>query len=82
MTDEQKVIKLSPEQILAKKVQLINIKQSVEASELTIKQFEDMLKDDFLILQTQDMINREKQKIEIAKHNIIALTEQVEKGEM
>ena len=82
MENEQKVIKLSPEQILAKKVQLENIRQAVEASELTIKQFTRMLESDFLINQTKDMINKEKQKIEVGNHNIIALTEQIEKGEM
>jgi len=78
----EKKIKLTPEQILSKQVALENTIQQIEISELTIKQFERMLASDFLINQTKDMINKEKDKIKMAKHNIIALRQHIDTGEM
>jgi hypothetical protein len=80
--EEQKVIKLSDEQILAKRVQLENIKMQLEMSEVNVKHFEKMLETQLPMLQTQVLMNDEKKKIEVAKHNIIALQEQIAKGEM
>lgn len=82
MENEQKVIKLSKEQILAKQVQLENTKMQLEMSEMNVKHFERMIEINLPIMQTQVLLNKEKEMVAQAKHNIIALQEQIDKGEM
>lgn len=79
---EEKTIKLTPEQILEREVSIENMKMNLEFSELNVKHFKTMIDMGLPIKQTQILLNQELAKIAQAKHNIIALTEQVESGEL
>jgi hypothetical protein len=82
MANEPITIKLSPEQILERQVQLENVKMQIEMSELNIKHFERMIEINLPILQTKVLLNKERAIIAQAKHNVIALEEQINSGEM
>jgi hypothetical protein len=82
MTDEQKVIKLSPEQILEKEVTLEKTKMNLELTALEITHLERALKLDLPTKTTQITLNDRKKQLALHEHNITALSEQVTKGEM
>lgn len=82
MTNEIKVIKLTPEMILDRQVQLEQTKINLENLELNIKQMERLIEIDFPKLQAQAQLNTLKKQVDTLKHNIVALTEQLKTGEM
>jgi hypothetical protein len=83
MTEEkQVVIKLSDEQIMSKQVSLVQLKEQIAHQELNISQLDEDIKSGFFLKQATVLLNGEKSKLAQMKHNVIALTEQIEKGEM
>jgi hypothetical protein len=79
--NEQKVIKLTPDQILEAEVNLEKTKFNLEMTELNIKQFERSLESGLPMKTAQVELNRMKAQLKTLKHNIIAYQEQINKGE-
>ena len=82
MENEQRVIKLSPEQIEARKLQLEREIMTMELNELSIKHTLRAIELNIPNREAKSSLNNLNQKIETNKHNIVALKEQIEKGEM
>jgi hypothetical protein len=79
---EEKKIKLTPEQIQEKELQLFNTEKSVEMIEMNIRHYQEMIDKNIPILQTKMLLEKEKKQLEVGKHNIQALKEQIQSGEM
>jgi hypothetical protein len=79
---EQKKVKLTPEMLMEKQVQLEGLEMKQEISELTLKHYEKILGNNFPLRQTQVAFNNEKKQLEFLKHNIAALKIQIETGEL
>ena len=84
MTDKttEITIKLSAEQLMEKQVQIEDLTMKLAHDEMNLKQFEEMIGNNFFLRQAQVMFNRQKKEIATLKHNIEALKIQVDKGEM
>ena len=83
MENEQpKVIKLSPEQIDERKIQLRKTQFQLEMSELNIKQLELAIAEEFPMQNARVELNTQRKNVELMKHNVIALTQQIDKGEI
>jgi hypothetical protein len=75
-------IKLSPEQIMEKEIQLFKTKLNLELAEMNIKHLQQALDANIPTKNSMvDLYNMKKQ-LDLLNHNIIALTEQITKGEM
>jgi len=82
MIPEQKVIKLSPEQIAEKEINLEKTKMNLEMAELNIKQFTKAIETNLPMKTAKVELNNMQRQVEMLKHNIMALTEQINNGEM
>lgn len=80
--EEQVKIKLSPEQINERKVNLSKTKMNIEMAELNIKHMERAIAENLPILAAQNELANMNKQLATLKHNEIALAEQIEKGEM
>jgi len=80
--EEQITIKLSPEQIMEKEIQLFKTKLNLEMAEMNLKQIQRAIDENIPIKNAMvDLYNMKKQ-LDVLNHNIIALSEQIAKGEM
>lgn len=82
MENEKKVIKLSEEQIEEKEIQKIKTQMNLELTELSIKHMNMAIEKNLPLRETQLQLNQLKKNLETYKHNIAALQEQIDKGEM
>jgi hypothetical protein len=82
MAEKPIVIKLSPEQIIEKEIQLFKTNMQLEMVELNIKQYERALKEGIPAKENAMQLNNFKKQMEMLKHNVIALEEQIAKKEM
>jgi len=78
----QHVVKLTPEQIVEKEIQLFKTKMNLEMGILNMSQFQKAIDEHLPEKEAKNQINNMKKQIETLKHNIIALEEQISKGEM
>jgi hypothetical protein len=81
MNDEI-TIKLSPEQIMEKEIQLFKTKINLEMAEMNIKQMQRAIDENIPIKNSMVDLYNMKRQIDTLNHNIIALQEQIEKGEL
>jgi hypothetical protein len=83
MNEEKPItIKLSPEQIMEKEIHLFKTKLNLEMAEMNIKHIQQAIDANIPMKNSMvDLYNMKKQ-LDILNHNIIALTEQISKGEM
>lgn len=80
--ENQVTIKLSPEQIREKEIQLFKTKMNLEMAELNINQFVRAINENIPQREAETQLNNMRKQVEQLKHNIGALTEQITKGEM
>lgn len=79
---EQRIIKLTPEQIEERQIQLERTQMNIEMSELNIKHMERAIESNMPIREAKLQLSKIKQNLETFRHNVIALTEQITKGEV
>ena len=76
------IIKLTDEQIEEKRVQLVKTQMNLEMAELNVVQFERAVAENIPMREAKIQLANLKKQIEMLKHNIVALNEQISKGEM
>ena len=79
---EQKVIKLSPEQIEERKIKLDQTQMNLEMAELNIVHVKRAIENNLPVREAKNQLVTLEKNVEVFKHNIIALKLQIEKGEM
>jgi len=82
MVEKEVVIKLTPEQIMEKKVQLFKTIMQKEMVELNIKQYNRALEEGIPAMENAIQLNTFKKNLDMLNHNQVALEQQIEKGEM
>jgi hypothetical protein len=79
---EENKIKLTNEQILEKQIQLEKSEMQLEIADINLKHFDRMIKNEFPQRSAQLERNNLKKQIDMLKHNVVALKEQIDSGEM
>ena len=75
-------IKLTDAQILEKQIQLEKSEMQLEIAEINLEHFDRMIKSNFPIRSAQVEMNNLKKQIDMVRHNVRALQEQIDSGEM
>ena len=82
MEEERKKIKLTEEQILERQIQLEKSQFNLEHSELSLAHFQKMRDSNFTARSAQVEENNLRKQVETLRHNIGALTQQINEGEI
>lgn len=80
--ENEKTIKLTPEQILDREIQLFKTKMNLEMGILNVSQFQKAIELHIPEKEARNQLNNMKKQIETLQHNIIALEEQISTGEL
>ena len=75
-------IKLTDEQLLEKQVQLEKNEMQLEVAALNMAHFKKMIENDFPGRSAQVEMNNLKKQIDMVRHNVKALQQQIDAGEI
>ena len=79
---EQKVIKLSPEQIEERKIKLDQTQMNLEMAELNIVHVKRAIENNLPVREAKNQLVTLEKNVDVFKHNIVALKLQIDRGEM